>query len=62
MKRDALRSAELINRKQLQGKTVDSYAQEFETLYLKSYGSRGGMDTESKENCLKEIYLCRVCH
>ena len=28
---------------------MDSYAQEFERLVLKSYGSRGGMDTESKE-------------
>ena len=40
VKNDVLMSAELIRRRQMQGESVDSFAQEFEG-FLKSYGSRG---------------------
>ena len=43
-KRDALRSAQLIRRKQQSNELVDKYAQDFELLFDKSYGQREGMD------------------
>ena len=55
--REALKSAELIKVKQTQNKSVDSYAQEFERLFLKSYGSRGEMDTESKEMLKRDLFV-----
>lgn len=57
VKREALKSAELIKRKQIQTESVDSYTQEFERLFLKSYGSRGGMDTESKEMLKRDLFV-----
>ena len=57
VKREALKSAELIKRRQMQTESVDSNAQEFERLLLKSYGSRGGMDTESKEMLKRDLFV-----
>ena len=57
MKREALKSAELIKRKQMQNESVDLYAQEFKWLFFKSYGTRGGMDTESKEMLKRDIFV-----
>ncbi len=53
-KREVLKSAELIKRLT---ESVDSYALEFERLFLKSYGSRGGMDTESKEILKRDLFI-----
>ena len=57
VKREALKSAELIKKKQMQNESVDSYAQEFERLFMKSYGSRGGMDTETKEMLKRDLFV-----
>ena len=57
VKREALKSAELMKRKQTHNESVDLYAQEFERLFLKSYGSRGGMDTESKEMLKRDLFV-----
>ena len=57
VKREALKSAELIKRRQMQTESVDSYAQGFERLFLKSYGSCGGMDAESKEMLKRDLFV-----
>ena len=57
MKREALKSAELMKRKQTHNESVDLYAQEFERLFLKSYGSSGGMDTKSKEMLKRDLFV-----
>ena len=46
LKAKALLSAQLMCRKQ-RNDSVDSYVQDFEDLFNKSYGQRGGMDLES---------------
>ena len=56
-KRDALRSAELIKRKQRTDEPVDEYAQSFEMLFDKSYGNREGMDQASKDMLKRDLFV-----
>ena len=56
-KRDALRSAELIKRKQRTDEPVDKYAQSFEMLFDKSYGNREGMDQASKDMLKRDLFV-----
>ena len=56
-KRDALRSAQLIKRKQQSKELVDKYAQDFETLFDKSYGQRDGMDQASKDMLKRDLFV-----
>ena len=51
-KRDALRSAQLIKRKQQSDEHVDKYAQDFEALFDKSYGNREGVQRHAEEGSL----------
>ena len=60
VRREALVSAQLMKRKQKATETVDQYAQDFETLFDRSYGRREGMDQESKD-LLKRTSLCWGC-
>ena len=53
-RRDALLSAQLMKRKQLPS---DQYAQEFETLFDRSYGCRSGMDQESKDLLKRDLFV-----
>ena len=59
--REALKYAELIKRKQTQSKSVDCYAQDFEQLLLKSYGSHGGW-INSQRRYSRDMSLCMVCY
>ena len=56
-RRDALLSAQLMKRKQLPSESVDQYAQEFETLFDRSYGRRSGMDQESKDLLKRDLFV-----
>jgi len=56
-KRDALRSAQLIRRKQQSNELVDKYAQDFELLFDKSYGQREGMDQASKGMLKRDLFV-----
>ena len=56
-RRDALLSAQLMKRKQLPSESVDQYAQEFETLFDRSYGRRSGMDQESKDLLKHDLFV-----
>ena len=56
-KRDALRSAELIKRKQRTDEPVDKHAQSFEMLFDKSYGNQEGMDQASKDMLKRDLFV-----
>ena len=56
-KRDALRLAQLIKRKQQSDEHVDKYAQDFEALVDKSYGNREGMDQASKDMLKRDLFV-----
>jgi len=43
-----------VKQKQKAEETVDSYAQDFESLFEKSYGKRAGMDVASRELLKRE--------
>ena len=55
--RDALRSAQLIRRRQRSGESVDIYAQDFERLFEQSYGRRTGMDEESRNMLKRDLFV-----
>ena len=55
--RDALRSAQLIRRRQKFGETVDVYAQDFEQLFQQSYGCRTGMDEDSRNMLKRDLFV-----
>ena len=55
--RDALRSAQLIRRRQKFGETVDVYAQDFERLFEQSYGCRTGMDEDSRNMLKRDLFV-----
>ena len=57
VKSEALLSAQLMRRKQQYLESVDQYAQEFESLFEKSYGRRAGMDTSSKEMLKRDLFV-----
>ena len=57
VRREALVSAQLMKRKQKATETVDQYAQEFETLFDRSYGRREGMDQESKDLLKRDLFV-----
>ena len=46
-----------MKRKQLPSESVDQYAQEFETLFDRSYGHRFGMDQESKDLLKRDLFM-----
>ena len=46
-----------MKRKQLPSESVDQYAQEFETLFDRSYGRRSGMDQESKDLLKRDLFV-----
>jgi len=54
---EALLSAQLMKRKQRADKTVDSYSQDFESLFEKSYGKRLGMDVASRELLKRDLFV-----
>ena len=56
-KREALLSAQLMRRRQRNNESVDSYVQDFEDLFNKSYGQRGGMDLESKALLKRDLFV-----
>ena len=56
-KREALLSAQLMPRRQRNNESVDSYVQDFEDLFNKSYGQRGGMDLESKALLKRDLFV-----
>ena len=57
VRREALLSAQLIKRKQKHTESVDQYAQDFETLFDRSYGRRSGMDQESKDLLKWDLFI-----
>ena len=57
VRREALLSAQLIKRKQRPTESVDQYAQDFETLFDRSYGRRSGMDQESKDLLKRDLFV-----
>ena len=46
-----------MKRNQLPSESVDQYAQEFETLFDRSYGRRSGMDQESKDLLKRDLFM-----
>lgn len=56
-KRDALRSAQLIKRKQQCNELVNKYAQDFKTLFDKSYSQRDEMNQASKHMLKRDIFV-----
>jgi len=52
----ALMSAQLMRRKQGAQESIDKYAQCFEQLFERSYGTRTGMDTESKALLKRDLF------
>ena len=52
----ALASAQLMRRKQGTQESVDKYAQFFEQLFERSYGSRAGMDNDSKALLKRDLF------
>ena len=54
---EALLSAQLMRRKQQYSESVDQYAQDFESLFEKSYGRRSGMDLSSKEMLKRDLFV-----
>ena len=61
VRREALPSAQLIKRKQQARESVDSYAQNFKTLFERSYGSRLGMDPDSREILKRDLFVQGLC-
>ena len=57
VRREALVSAQLMKRKQKVSETVDQYAQDFESLFERSYGRRSGMDMESKALLKRDLFV-----
>ena len=57
VKSEALLSAQLMKRKQKQAESVEEYAQDFESLFEKSYGRRAGMDHASKELLRRDLFV-----
>ena len=57
VQREALLSAQLMRKRQKADETVESYAQEFEALFERSYGRRAGMDDESKELLRRDLFV-----
>lgn len=56
IRREALISAQLMRRRQRVEETVESYAEDFESLFESSYGRRTGMDEESKEVLKRDLF------
>ena len=57
VEREALVSAQLMQRKQQTGKSVDEFAQDLENLFDRSYGRRAGMDEGSKEMLKRDFFV-----
>ena len=57
VRREALVSAQLMRRRQRSDETVDSFAQEFEQLFERSYGCRAGMDEESRGMLKRDLFV-----
>ena len=57
VQREALLSAQLMRRRQKADESVESYAQDFEALFERSYGRRPGMDDESKELLRRDLFV-----
>ena len=57
VRRETLVSAQLMKRKQTATETVDQYAQDFKTLFDRSYGRREGMDQESKDLLKRDLFV-----
>ena len=57
VRREALVSSQLMKRKQKPTKTVYQYAQDFETLFDRSYGHRAGMDQKSKDLLKGNLFM-----
>ena len=57
VRREALLSAQLMKRRQRDTETVDQYAQDFETLFDRSYGRRTGMDQESRDLLKRDLFV-----
>ena len=55
--REALRSAQLMRRRQQTNESVDEFAQEFETLFEQSYGRRQGMDESSCAMLKRDLFI-----
>ena len=56
IRREALKSAELLRRKQQQNESVDEFAQDFEALFERSYG-QAGMDEEARERLKRDLFM-----
>ena len=56
VRREALKSAELLRRKQQQNESVDEFAQDFEALFERSYG-RAGMDDDARERLKRDLFV-----
>ena len=54
---ETLLSAQLMKQKQIADETVDSYSQDFESLFEKSYGKRLGMDVASREFLKRDLFV-----
>ena len=54
---ETLLLAQLMKQKQIADETVDSYSQDFESLFEKSYGKRLGMDVASREFLKRDLFV-----
>ena len=54
---EALLSAQLMRRKQQDSEAVEGYAQDFESLFERSYGRRSGMDEAAKEMLKRDLFV-----
>ena len=54
---EALLSVQLMRRKQRDSELVEGYAQDFESLFEKSYGRRSGMDDAAKEMLKSDLFV-----
>ena len=57
VKQEALLYAQLVRISQKPGESVDSHIQDFEDLFNKSYGQRGGMDAESRSMLKRDFFF-----
>ena len=56
VRRETLKSAEILRRKQQQNESVDEFAQDFEALFERSYG-QAGMDEEARERLKQDLFV-----
>lgn len=52
-----LQAAQLMSGQQRNSESIDSYVQDFEDLFNKSYGQRDGMDMESKVLQKRDLFV-----